>query len=160
MQGHELMFELSHVNRLKALELSNQAPLRLTQLAKALSLTAAEGSRHLERLIRTSLVEKNSNSLFPITLHGGIILEDARKADFLAAQSAYFSTQGTEGVPYQFRIWGVLERAQLGAEQPNPGFGNHVTRLPIQTLLIDSVMYPHFIQFTRSRYSVWEATVV
>ena len=74
MEINELMFELSHADRLIALKLLREDPMRLSKISEALDVTSAEGFRQVERLTRAELIEKKANNHYHITSFGDIAL--------------------------------------------------------------------------------------
>ena len=69
-----LLFELANVDRLTILTEIDTEPLKLSQVARKLSATVQETSRHLERLSKAKLIEKDSTSSYRITSFGKLIL--------------------------------------------------------------------------------------
>jgi predicted transcriptional regulator len=90
MESHSLMFELSHPERLKMLQMLEKEPLRLSDISKTLDVTTAEVSRHLERLGRANLLERNSENRYHITSFAKIILAESSKFDYLIDNMDFF----------------------------------------------------------------------
>jgi predicted transcriptional regulator len=113
MDDHELMFELSHPGRLKALRILSENPHRLTDLSKVLDLTSAEISRHLRRLSNADLITKDSNGRYTLTPFGGIILFELSKLNFLTSHSQYFSTHDVSVIPDELRWLNAMSKSEM-----------------------------------------------
>ncbi len=101
MEPHQLMFELSHPERLKMLKLLSEDAQRLTFLSKYLNITTAEVARHLERLKNVNLVEKKADNRYYITLFGQIVLREHKKLVFLTEHYEYFLNHNALVVPQE-----------------------------------------------------------
>jgi predicted transcriptional regulator len=110
----DFFFEISNEDRLSILYLLKETPMRLTNLAKKLSITNQECSRHLQRLIDASLIDKNQEGDYEITSYGYSSLILQRNQKFLTDHQDYFKDHSMRKLPTQFlsRI-GELNDSQL-----------------------------------------------
>ncbi|UCF08406.1 MAG: helix-turn-helix domain-containing protein [Thermoplasmata archaeon] len=113
MNDHELMFELSHPGRLETLRILKEKPHRLTDISKVLDLTSAEVSRHLGRLSRAQLVDKDGEGRYRLSPFGDIILQELSKFNFLTTHNEYFSTHDFSVVPEELRWLSPLSSARI-----------------------------------------------
>ena len=86
-----LLFELANVDRLTILTEIDTEPLKLSQVARKLSATVQETSRHLERLSKAKLIEKDSTSSYRITSFGKLILSLLPSFDFSRREERFLS---------------------------------------------------------------------
>jgi predicted transcriptional regulator len=113
MNDHELMFELSHPSRLKALRILSEKPHRLTDISKLLDLTSAEISRHLGRLANANLISKDSDGRYILTPFGGIILFELTKLEFFTKHNKYFSTHDLSVIPDELRWLNAMSKSEM-----------------------------------------------
>lgn len=99
MESHSLMFELSHPERLKILNMLKKNPMRLSHISKKLEVTTAEVSRHLERLAKARLIERDSESNYNITPFAHIILSEVSNFDYLTKNIDFFLTHMLSSIP-------------------------------------------------------------
>jgi predicted transcriptional regulator len=99
MESHELMFELSHPERLHILNMLQKKPMRLSQISKKLEITTAEVSRHLDRLSKAKLIDRDSESSFHLTHFSGIILAEIAKIDFITENIDFFLNHDLSRIP-------------------------------------------------------------
>jgi predicted transcriptional regulator len=99
MESHGLMFELSHPERLHILHLLEKKPMRLSQISKKLKITTAEVSRHLDRLSKSKLIDRDSESSFYITHFSSIILAEIARFDFLTDNIDFFLNHDLSLIP-------------------------------------------------------------
>jgi len=99
MESHSLMFELSHPERLKILNMLKENPMRLSHISKKLEVTTAEVSRHLERLGKARLIERDSESNYNITPFAHIILSEVSNFDYLTKNIGFFLTHMLSSIP-------------------------------------------------------------
>jgi predicted transcriptional regulator len=95
----DLFFELSNDTRIDILRHLCGESQRLTDLSKHLNLPAQEISRQLSRLVKLSMVYKDSEGLFhatPFSLH---LLELVPSYDFLYSHRDYFTTHTMNELP-------------------------------------------------------------
>ncbi|UCG69048.1 MAG: helix-turn-helix domain-containing protein [Thermoplasmata archaeon] len=123
MDSTSLMFELSHPERMKILQLLEKEPMRLSDISKILDVTTTEVSRHLERLGRAKLLERNSKNRYHITSFAKIILSESSKFDYLIDNMDFFLDHDLSILPQHLHwftsmaegeiIEGALENASL-----------------------------------------------
>ena len=113
MLDHELMFELSHPGRLKALQILSEKPHRLTDMSQSLKLTSAEVSRHLGRLTQANLITKNGEGKYVLTPFGGMILFELSKLRFLTQHSKYFSTHLLSVIPDELQWLNAMSKSNM-----------------------------------------------
>ena len=99
MESHGLLFELSHPERLHILNLLKKEPMRLSQISKKLKITTAEVSRHLDRLSKAKLIDRDSESSFYITPFSSIILAEVARFDFMTGNIDFFLNHDMSLIP-------------------------------------------------------------
>jgi len=99
MESHGLMFELSHPERLHILHLLERKPMRLSQISKKLKITTAEVSRHLDRLSKARLIDRDSESSYFITPFSAIILGEVTRFDFITRNLDFFLNHDLSQIP-------------------------------------------------------------
>jgi predicted transcriptional regulator len=98
------MFELSHQERLNILGLLKEEPHRLSHMSKKLGITTAEVSRHLDRLGRAGLIERDGENNYYLTPFAIIVLLEVSKFDFLTQHMEYFLTHDITIIP-EHLLW-------------------------------------------------------
>jgi predicted transcriptional regulator len=98
----ELLFELANSDRLTMLKEIDSEPLKLSQVARKLSTTAQETSRHLERLSKAKLIERDSTSAYRITSFGKLVLSLLPSLDFLQKRREFFLSHDLSSLPPGF----------------------------------------------------------
>ena len=98
----ELLFELSNIDRLTILSEVAKEPLKLSQIARKLSATVQETSRHLERLSNAKFIEKDSTSAYRITNFGRLVLSLLPSLEFLERKRDFFLTHDLSSLPHVF----------------------------------------------------------
>ncbi len=99
----ELLFEFSNPSRLDILMLIREKSIKPSQLARESDQTIQETSRHLQRLTKAQLVERNSDGAYSLTPFGKQLLALMPEIHFLAINSEYFSTHDPSCLPPEFR---------------------------------------------------------
>ncbi|MCK4566115.1 MAG: helix-turn-helix domain-containing protein [Candidatus Thorarchaeota archaeon] len=99
----ELLFEFSNPSRLDILMLIREKSIKPSQLARAADQTIQETSRHLQRLTKAMLVERNSDGAYSLTPFGKQLLALMPEIHFLAINSEYFTTHDPSCLPPEFR---------------------------------------------------------
>ena len=97
-----LLFELANTDRLTMLREIDNEPMRLSQVARKLSATLQETSRHLERLSKARLIEKDSASAYRITSFGELVLSLLPSFDFLQRRREFFLSHDLSSLPPGF----------------------------------------------------------
>lgn len=101
----EFLFELASADRLEILSLLGPGPARLTELARKLSATDPEASRHLGRLTKAGLVAKRPDGAFALTTLGRLTRDLLPAFSVLAGRREYLLTHDLSAVPRE-----LLER--------------------------------------------------
>ncbi len=113
MESHGLMFELSHPERINILHLLKEKPLRLSQLSKELEVNTAEVSRHLDRLGKAELINRDSGSNYNLTPFANIILSEVSKFDFLTKNIEYFLKHDISCIPEHLHWLNAMAKGRL-----------------------------------------------
>jgi len=110
-ETYELFFTLSNGDRLKLLAEIRADDLRLTELAKRLSASVQETSKHLMRLVDCRLIEKTSDGTYQTTPYGSLISQILPSLDFVSRHRKYFLTHNISCLPIDllFRIGQLSE---------------------------------------------------
>lgn len=110
-----LLFELSSNERMNVLSRIQKQKLKLSQLSKELDMSVTETSRHLERLSKTKLIQKDIDGSYRLTLFGELTLSLLPSLDFVSRNMDYFLERDIFCIPYEFisRI-GELAEGELG----------------------------------------------
>lgn len=95
----DTLFELSNEDRLSILRLILGRPLKLTRIAKELSLAVQETSRQLSRLVKVGLVTKNTDGAYIVTSQGSNFMRLLPSFQFLSRNTKYFETHSLEKLP-------------------------------------------------------------
>jgi len=114
METNELLFELSHSVRYGIMKALADEPKKLTKLGELVSANNPEVSRHLDRLKRSSLVDKNPDGTYYTTSFGEIIMHMVPSLSFAAAHPEYFLEHDLSLLPPEFiRRLGELKSCEL-----------------------------------------------
>jgi len=110
-----LLFALASEDRLTLFSAITVERLRLTELARKLSASTQETSRHLSRLQEAKLIKKESDGCFVPTELGRDLAGILPSLKLLNHHGEYFLSHNLSGLPLEFleRI-GELERGELG----------------------------------------------
>ncbi|MFW9806841.1 MAG: helix-turn-helix transcriptional regulator [Candidatus Thorarchaeota archaeon] len=98
----QLLFELSNEDRLRILKVLRENPTKLTPLSTELELTVQETSRHLSRMTKAKLIEKESDGSYTITPYGAQLQEVLPSFAFLLKNQEYFMTHRMSTLPRKF----------------------------------------------------------
>lgn len=90
MESHNLMFELSHPERMKMLQMLKTDPMKLSQISKKLDVTTAEVSRHLDRLSKAKLIDRDSGNYYFLTPFADAVLSEYQNFEFLTENIDFF----------------------------------------------------------------------
>jgi predicted transcriptional regulator len=107
------MFELSHPERLKILNILKEESMRLSDISKTLDVTTAEVSRHLERLGKAKLLERDPDNHYNLTPFGNIILSELSKFDFLTQNKEYFLKHDLTPLPSYLHWFNSMAEGEL-----------------------------------------------
>lgn len=110
----KLFFELSNEDRLRILKVLREGPTKLTPLSTTLDLTVQETSRHLARMTKAELIQKEPSGAYSITAYGSQLQEVLPSFSFLIKNKDYFMSHTLSNLPKKFisRI-GDLVNAEL-----------------------------------------------
>ena len=113
----KLFFELSSETRLGILRELQKENLRMQEVARRMDVTATEVFRQLQRLSGVSLVQRQPDGAFAITMYGRIVLHLSASFEFVSKHSDYFQTHDVWRLPIQFldRI-GELAQTELSVD--------------------------------------------
>lgn len=98
----ETLFSLANDDRLVILRALQEGPLKLTQIAKRVSATPQEASRHLTRLTRSALIERGPSGAYGLTHLGGLALRLMPAWEVVAAHRDYFLSHDLLALPGPF----------------------------------------------------------
>ncbi|UCF08041.1 MAG: ArsR family transcriptional regulator, partial [Thermoplasmata archaeon] len=76
-----------------------EEPMRLSALSKKLEITTAEVSRHLDRLSKAKLIDRDSDSNYSITPFSAIIIGEIAKLEFLTKNIDFFLAHDLSHLP-------------------------------------------------------------
>jgi predicted transcriptional regulator len=97
-----LLFELSHEDRLRIIFELQEKPMKLTYLSEKLDLKVQETSRHLSRLSDAKLITKDVEGFFHLTPYGEHVIKLLPGFDFLCKNRNYFTTHRSSHLPEAF----------------------------------------------------------
>ena len=97
-----LLFELSNEDRLGILRLLSGEALNVTGIARRLSLTTQETSRHVSRLSEIGLTEKGSDGDYNVTPYARTVLVQLGGLQFTSENMEYFASHTLESLPQEF----------------------------------------------------------
>ncbi|MDA4121813.1 MAG: hypothetical protein OK456_01380 [Thaumarchaeota archaeon] len=117
----ETLFLLSSADRMKLLTEIRGGDLRLTDLAKKLTATAQETSKHLGRLVEGGMVEKGTGGSYRMTSYGNVIFDLMPSLKFMSSHQKYFLTHDISSLPRQFIL-------RIGELEGN-SYVDHVTNV-------------------------------
>ncbi len=98
----DLLFELSHEDRLKIFYEIQKKPIKLSRLSEKLNLHVQETSRHLTRLSEAKLVQKDTDGYYYSTPYGDHIIKLLPGFEFLNNHREYFLTHKSSHLPEEF----------------------------------------------------------
>jgi predicted transcriptional regulator len=99
---YNILFELSNEDRFNILQELVYENFNVTNMAKRLSLTTQESSRHLNRLCEVGLIKKNISGDYDLTIYGVLILNQISGVMFTTTNMKYFLDHKTEDLPLEF----------------------------------------------------------
>ncbi len=102
MKTNELLFELSHSVRYGIMNTLAQEPLKLTKLGELVGANNPEVSRHLDRLRKASLVEKDRDGFYYTTPFGNCVMSVLPYLSFITSHPKYFMEHDLSGLPPGF----------------------------------------------------------
>ena len=106
--------ELASEQRLAILENLRENESKLSALAKLLGATPPEVFRNLDRLEKSSLIEKKKNGNYELATYGKALFAILPSLEFLSTHEEYFQEHGFGDMPHKFvqRI-GALTNSKL-----------------------------------------------
>jgi predicted transcriptional regulator len=107
------MFELSHQERLKMLNILKEKSMRHSELSKSLDVTPTEVSRHLERLVKAKLVKKNGDNYYGLTSFASIILTEFSNIEFLTQNIDFFLNHNLTLLPPELQWFAAMADGEL-----------------------------------------------
>ena len=102
MKTNELLFELSHSVRYEIMKALAQEPLKLTRLGELVGANNPEVSRHLDRLRKSCLVEKDRDGFYYTTPFGNCVMSVLPYLSFITSNPKYFMEHDLSGLPPGF----------------------------------------------------------
>ncbi len=106
--------ELASEQRLAILDNLRENESKLSSLAKILNSTPPEVFRNLERLEKSSLIEKKKNGKYDLATYGKIVFTVLPSLEFIFSHEEYFQEHSFGDLPHKFvqRI-GALTNSEL-----------------------------------------------
>ena len=98
----DLFFELSNEDRLALIRMLRAEPSNLTALSKKLDLSLQQTSRHLTRMGKTGLTEKNPSGKYSLTGYGWLIVDALDHLSFVSTYREYICGHDLSGLPIDF----------------------------------------------------------
>ena len=98
----DYFFELASKQRLDILQRLAKSPSKITKIAKEIGATVPEVHRNFERLVESSLVEKNGNGEFHVSVFGSMVLEQIPSFTFMTKNEKYFKNHIFWNIPAKF----------------------------------------------------------
>jgi len=98
----ELLFELSHEDRLNIFHMIQKNPVKLTHLSEKLNLQVQETSRHLSRLSDAKLILKDVEGFYHLTPYGDHVIKLLPGLEFLSKHRKHFLTHESARLPEEF----------------------------------------------------------
>ena len=98
----DIFFELSNSYRYNVLKMLSEENFNSTAIAKHLSITTQETSRHLSRLVNAGLAYKTQTGEYDLTPYGYIIGHSVSNLLFITHNKSYFSEHSMSETPDRF----------------------------------------------------------
>ena len=102
METNELLFELSHSVRYEIMKALAAEPLKLTKLGGVVGANNPEVSRHLDRLKKADLVEKDPEGYYILTPFGDMIMSALPYLSLATSNRGFFKEHDLSRLPPQF----------------------------------------------------------
>lgn len=96
------MFELSNEDRLGIIKFLKEEALNITDIARRLSMTTQETSRHVSRLRNIGLIKKDKDGKYGITTYASTVLIQIEGLEFASRHKDYFSNHILDNLPPKF----------------------------------------------------------
>lgn len=113
IKASDVMFEFSNPLRVEIMLRLAEAPGRLTEVAKTVHVTTAEVSRHLDRLMRVGLIDKNVENRYMLNQYGRILLYVYRGWSIIVENEEFYKTHNFETIPPSFRNMALWNNAEI-----------------------------------------------
>jgi predicted transcriptional regulator len=84
------------------LSIVEESQMKLSQVSSKMSSTVQETSRHLDRLVKARLIDKNAGGEFFLTSLGKTCLEQLSMLEFVSANRGYFLEHDLSFLPRKF----------------------------------------------------------
>lgn len=97
-----LLFELSSNERMHILLQIQKQGQKLSSISKSLDMTVAESYRHLQRLSKEELVQKDIDGTYCLTTFGNLVLSQLPNFGFLVKNRSYLMERDVSKIPYEF----------------------------------------------------------
>jgi predicted transcriptional regulator len=98
----DLLFEISHEDRLRIMEELSKEPLTATVVSRRLDIPTQEASRHLTRLSKVGLTGRSSEGQYTLTPYGTLCLNLLEGERFASNHREYFAAHTTKTLPPAF----------------------------------------------------------
>jgi len=108
---HDLLFEMSNENRYGVLLILQKEAKRITDLTREMKLTTTEVRRHVTRLAKVGLIQRDVGGFYHLTPYGEMSLLLLQEYIFLSSNSEYFKTHTLSNIPTEF----LKQIGELGA---------------------------------------------
>jgi len=99
MSNWELFRTLSSKSRLAVIEALGEAPFRYSEIMKSSGLNTTDLSRQLTRLIKDSIIEKDSSDRYQLTQFGRLAATTIPTVSFIVEFQGYFNTHDLSVIP-------------------------------------------------------------
>ncbi len=99
MSPWELFRTLSSKSRLAVIKALGAAPLRYSEIMKSSGLNTTDLSRQLTRLIKDSIIEKDSSDKYQLTQFGRLAATSILTVSFIVDNQSYFSNHDLSVIP-------------------------------------------------------------
>ena len=97
-----ILFELSHEDRIRIFLQLQKNVMKLTHLSEKLDLKVQETSRHLSRLSDAKLISKDVEGFYHLTPYGEHVIKLLPGLNFLCKHKKYFTTHKSHHLPSPF----------------------------------------------------------
>ena len=99
---HDILFELSNSDRYNILDSLKRENSTVSKIARQLSITTQEASRHLSRLSEADLTYKLPSGEYTLSNYGTTILEASSHLLFITSNREYFKEHSITNLPPRF----------------------------------------------------------
>jgi predicted transcriptional regulator len=101
---HGLFFEFSNRSRLNVLLLVAEERMRLSKISEKLDITTSEVSRHLTRLTKAKLLDKDLEQRYGLTPYGESVISFFPALNILLRHRDYFMTHNLSAIPKRYLL--------------------------------------------------------